>query len=53
MGIGRLATANQTRLLGYTSDVIAVSKPARLDAHAWLDAADVEVNGLSGGKCFY
>jgi hypothetical protein len=45
VGITGLATANQTRLLGYTSDVITVSKPARLDAHAWLDAAGVEVTG--------
>ena len=30
MGIRRLATANQARLLGHISDVIAVPNPARL-----------------------
>ncbi len=30
MGIAGLATANQARLLGHISDVIAVANPARL-----------------------
>jgi hypothetical protein len=47
VGIRGLTAAIQTRLLGYTSDVIAVSKPARLDAHAWFDAAGVVGISLS------
>ena len=39
MGIAGLATANQTRLLGHMSNVIAVANPARLRQcqHTFVD----------------
>ena len=43
MGVGRLAAADQTRLLGHISDVISVTNPARLGEGegAFVDRASI------------